>query len=279
MNLLKRELTQSELERPYSKYYFRPMAEPLIDIDAVCAKPLDQSAVILPGQINRLFSDDERNKIVGWSILPDGAGYVSSCMMMKNVTPQMISWWFAWHPLESLRYMLWYPGRHFSARVCEEDYKRMTDPKVDMRDKIAGVTHYIEEDSRDLENLNEIPPMFQIHLRYPEELGVDMALVGYPSKGTLVCASPPVNTDGSLPERPRIMIHYAKKTEGGAELYSRFWMGGYVLNNNRAQYIGVAKPTPKDAPARLLRHCISEYSNLASFLPELYAEQGGLNVV
>jgi hypothetical protein len=28
------------------------------------------------------------------------------------VTAEVIDWWFAWHPLDSLRYRIWYPPQH-----------------------------------------------------------------------------------------------------------------------------------------------------------------------
>ena len=273
--MIKRNLTEEELRRPYAKYYSRPMALPDLEILEQCARRIPPEKVLRPGQIQRLFDSEEERTVIGRTILEDGAGYVASSIDMPGVTPEMIAWWFAWHPLESLRYMIWYPGRHFSADLSQEDRAKILDPAVPLNRKIAGVTHIIQEDSRENDELTQVPPPFLISFRDPAEMGIPEERIGFPDKGCLVLASPPVKQDGSLPDRPRIMLHYARATAKGVRFCSRFWMGGYVLRNGKAEYVGVGTPTPSEAPGKLLLHCVREYTNLASFLPDLYREMGG----
>lgn len=274
--MIKRPLTDEERVKPYAKYYDRPMTapDPLL-LAATRSEPIPPEQMLYPDRVEMLFQDAPENDLVGWGIMKDGFGYVSSRIWMPGVTPQMLAWWFAWHPLEDLRYMLWYPGRHFSAGLSEADRNKILDPSLDLPEKIADVTHIIQEDSRENDALTEIPPAFRISFRRPEELGIRPEWIGYPEQGFAVIASPHRNPDGSLPARPRIMLHTARTAEGGVVFRSRFWMGGYVLINGRAEHIGAGTPTPADAPKRLLEHSIREYTNLASFLPQLYREMKG----
>lgn len=273
--MIKRALTEEERQRSYAKYYFTPMAQPSKLLMAQCRHRIPPEEALRPEAVRRLFDwDGEQNK-VGWSILDSGAGYVASRVDMPGVSPEMIAWWFAWHPLESLRYMIWYPGRHFSAGLSEQDRQKILDPQVGIEQKISDVTHIIQEDSRENDALTEIPKPFCICFRRPEEMGIPAEWIGYPDRGCVLLASPPLKPDGSLPDRPRIMMHYARATGDGVAFCSRFWMGGYVLRDGRAEAVGVGTPTPEDAPGRLLLHCVREYTNLASFLPGLYREMGG----
>lgn len=265
-----RGLTEAKQRRPYAQYYFRPMAEPNPELLQRCTHRLPAEQVLKPENVQALFAGETERQQLGWSILPDGAGYVAARVEMPGVTPKMIAWWFAWYPLESLRYMLWYPGRHFSASLSVADRQRLLDPSVPLSQKLAGVTHIIQEDSREREDLTAVPPPFSISFRFPDEMGIRPEWIGFPEHGCAVLASPPLNEDGSLPDRSRIMLHYARAEGNGVVFCSRFWMGGYVLRGGQAEYTGVGTPTPADAPSRLLLHCVREYTNLASFLPELY---------
>lgn len=33
---------------------------------------------------------------------------------MPDITPEMIEWWFWWHPKKNERYQVWFPGEHYS---------------------------------------------------------------------------------------------------------------------------------------------------------------------
>ena len=273
--MIKRDLTEEERKRPYARFYDREMAEPSAELLNKCGCRLTQEQALHPEHVEKLFESLPENELVGWTILDNGSGYVACRIDMPGVTPEMMAWWFAWHPMESLRYMIWYPGRHFSAALSPEDLRHNLDPDVSILDKIAGVTHIVQEDPREDDSLTEVPPPIYISFRYPAEMGITAEQIGYPDRGSLVLASPPIAPDGTLPAKKNIMVHYTKATETGSVLYSRFWLGGYVLRNGKAEHVGMPAPMPEGAPVSLLQHCIREYTNLASFLPELYRETEG----
>jgi len=79
------------------------------------------------------------------------------------------------------------------------------------------------------------------------------------------------------------MIHYIRPVQGGVEMRSRFWMardleamsGGIGLMAFFADNKFVKnKALPPNAPEELAFHCATEYSHLATFLPELYSLYG-----
>lgn len=77
------------------------------------------------------------------------------------------------------------------------------------------------------------------------------------------------------------MIHYVRPVEGGVEMRSRFWIAREF--EAMAGSLGVAAAladntlvkrvvVPKNLPRELALHCANEYSQLASFLPEVYGQ-------
>lgn len=77
------------------------------------------------------------------------------------------------------------------------------------------------------------------------------------------------------------LIHQVRTTPNGAEMRSRFWVGGRYITAKDGQLMGrIISPIarrvrkiPEQFARDLLIHCAEEMSNLASILPKLYAEQ------
>ncbi len=109
----------------------------------------------------------------------------------------------------------------------------------------------------------------------PEQMGFDMSRFHEPNVlavfgGFGVSES----TVGPPMKAPAIMCHFCREIDGGVEFRTRFWMG-YRINKGRS--VCVLPPSvriPIEAPMGLAFHNVMEYSNLASFLPEIYAELG-----
>lgn len=269
-----RKLTEEELARPYSKYYFNPVAEP--DCEAyrtVLAGPMSPGNALSPAQVNLMLAPGYLAAETGWCAMPDGSAYVSVLTRMPGVTIEMVKWWFAWHPLESLRYMLWYPACHFSARVGPSDQAALCDPSVPLEEKIYGRRHIISEDfsGRNVDS----SPEFHIHFRRPEEIGFDAAQLAAQPGVFVICSFPDEND--ILPEGspPTVMMHFVRETEQGCELRSRFWLGYSMRDRTPVLMLPPGGRIPEEAPYMLARHCVEEYSNLRSFLPALYREQAG----
>lgn len=64
------------------------------------------------------------------------------------------------------------------------------------------------------------------------------------------------------------MVHFVRKTENGVEMRSRFWMGEPLPKFLRG--IAVNEQQLID----MSNHCAKEYTQIASFLPEVYAIYG-----
>lgn len=93
-----------------------------MEIEALINKPL----LTIPKEINEKFlnpnitltsfenkndilKDENLQRQVGYEKFPDGSYLVSMVCSMKNITIDMINWWFWWHPQEDIRYQAWYP--------------------------------------------------------------------------------------------------------------------------------------------------------------------------
>ena len=73
---------------------------------------------------------------------------------------------------------------------------------------------------------------------------------------------------------PAVMTHVAKQAEGGILFCSRFWMGyGPNEQGEIVKLLPDGVSVPEAGPRALYGHNIKEYSNLASILPFLYAEE------
>jgi hypothetical protein len=78
-------------------------------------------------------------------------------------------------------------------------------------------------------------------------------------------------------------IHHVRSTPNGAEMRSRFWMGGPHLAVRKAPDVASKAVRPiaarvlgnaETSARNLLVQCAQEMNHLAGFLPELYAAFG-----
>jgi DAPG hydrolase PhiG domain len=110
----------------------------------------------------------------------------------------------------------------------------------------------------------------------PASLGFADPTLDDPEQATIVCARTGL---GDLPIDVGYLAHHVRRTDGGSEMRSRFWIGGpYAAGRNSALGTVIAQAArlfmrPSEADARaLLVHCAEEMRHLARFLPALYAE-------
>ena len=264
-----RKLTRDEEQKPYAEYFSRPItaAEPA-EYEKI-SQPMDPALAIYPDNIDRLLDEAAIEPGTGWCVLPDGSGYVSVQNKMPGVTLDMISWWFAWHGFEDLRYMLWYAPCHFGVEILS-GRERILDKNVPMREKMYGVVHRVKEDVSG--KAETVPDGFDIHFRSPEEMGFT------PEKVTdryyVVGAFPDLGKDITSTGKPAMMCHVYRQTDYGVEMRTRFWMGWGMEKGKAKCYINPGFRMPDFVPKNLAKHCIDEYTNLKFFLPELYKEFG-----
>src|ERR1017187_9826137 len=115
----------------------------------------------------------------------------------------------------------------------------------------------------------------------PEDVGFDMARFHAPNVGTIVAAngvSLMLNPPPGVPnfKAPAFMIHFIREVSGGIEYRTRFWMGYHILNRKPWFLLPGGVRIPEFVPRGLAIHNVCEYTNLGSFLPQLYEEQNGV---
>jgi hypothetical protein len=195
----------------------------------------------------------------------DGVLVVACLTEMPGVTPDMWDWWFGWHGLSSERYRLWHPKEHKSSAMAE-DRSRLRDPKA----RYIGNTSYIEEKIGE----GEVHKL-SVAFRSPNAFGLSGSKLA--SLGTAICAR------GGLPDKfveTTYLLHFVRKTPGGSEMRSRFWLGHVeskipivagLISRRMSSREARIKLIPDDFGLKLLRHCSEEMSHLAAILPGLYA--------
>jgi phloretin hydrolase len=273
---LKRDLTAEEKARSYSKYFYREAVPPLAEKLAAMDRPMDPAHALTIERINDLLNPGYHEVESGWCILPNGAGYIANHTLMPGVTVDMVNWWMAWHGLEPLRYIIWYPPAHFDVSVNEKDRAKVLDPQKPLAQKNYGVTHFVIEDTG-----GGGPEKIAISFMSPEDVGFEMARCKPPNVGTIFAAngvSLLINPPREVPnfKSPAFMIHFVREIPGGIEYRTRFWMGYHIVGRKPYLLLPKGVRLPDFVPAGLARHNVHEYTNLASFLPEIYQEQQGI---
>ena len=267
------DLTPEEQAKPYAKYFTRQPAAPDPAQVALMGKPMDPAKALKPENLNDLLNPGYHEVESGWCVMPNGSGYVANHTKMPGVTLEMINWWFAWHALEDLRYKIWWPAGHYAACIPDEaERARVLNPGVPVVERFQGITHHVVED------VGGGPEDIKISFMTPSDFGFDMARFKAPAVGTLVAAngkSRPVGAFFLRPWAPAMMCHFIRETEDGIEFRSRFWMGYKVVDRKPKCKLPPFFKLPAAIPQGLATHNVYEYTNLASFLPQIYAEQQG----
>ena len=254
-------LTDEEAKLPYAKYFNQPMAAiPQEKLDIWHGAPADPSEA-LPIEKRALFQKADVPGIQnGFTVAPNGTGFVANTTFMPGVTAEMFNWWFGWHSVTSdLRYKIWNKDDHWYARADKPDYVK--DPAVPLSEKTWGVNHQI------LEDIGLGADDLLLCFRRPADMGYDESLIGTDDCLAIVCAFGKSKT-------PAIMTHLARKAEGGILFCSRFWMG--YTQDETGELVKVLPDgvtMPEMGPRALYGHNIKEYTNLAAILPSLYAEE------
>ena len=184
MKSLMRKLTEEELKKPYAKFYFQDLPEPDPTVIEIYKKgPMDWRDALDPENVNELLNPGYHKVETGYCQMPDGTAYIATLYKMPGVTLDMINWWYAWHALEDLRYMIWYPGSHLSIKVTEEGRKKICDPNISPEEKHMNITHIVCED---IMGTGQIPAPHAIPFVDMETLGFDPENPGYHRHGSSI---------------------------------------------------------------------------------------------
>jgi hypothetical protein len=197
----------------------------------------------------------------GYGALDDGSFQVSVRTDMPRVTPAMWAWWFGWHGCDTRRYKLWHPRAHLSAGWKDgNDVGRKGDRRYVGR--CSMISEYIGS------------TLLNAAIQF-----VAPAAMGCPpdsADAVSICAR---LGSGDVPVDVGWFIHHVRSTPSGAEMRSRFWMGGPHVAVRKAPGVAARAVRPiasrvlgnAESTARnLLVHCAQEMNHLAGFLPELH---------
>jgi hypothetical protein len=263
----RRKLTAEEERKPYAKYFHKDLAEiPAEDLEKVNAGPVDPSLATTVWDRNDLMKPGYLDVETGYTVMPDGSGFAATLVRMPGVTPEMLDWWFNWHPLEGLRYAMWCPVAH--ADISAKDPARHLDSSgIPLKERNYGTTHYPVE-GFNLAGAQKIA----IEFFSPQDYGLNMGLFKEPGISRAYCANVTLDL---LNIRFNTFFHAVREVNGGVEYRSRYWIG-YTMKDGEPVR---AKIPPLFKTVDLARnnclHSLTEYNNLASFLPQLYEEMGG----
>ena len=206
-------LTPEEEKRPFAKYYYDEIPQPDPAHYAIMDEPMDPADAFYPEDINRLLDVPalEAGVEIGWCNLPNGAGYIANRIHYPEFTADMVDWWFAWHPLEDLRYRIWYPPQHAGIMLSPIDRARILDDSIPNREKNWGVVHNVTENcDNGYENID-------IAFRSPADAGFDMEKfdkVAATMAGGMGWAVTVDKTDESI-TAPALMVPHVLRRSGG----------------------------------------------------------------
>jgi FAD/FMN-containing dehydrogenase len=251
----------------YAKYYDETIQSvPDYVQSALDNAPLSVGALPPFSQATDLQKEGYTAIETGYSLESDGAAHVAVLTKMPNVTPEMWDWWFAWHGCKDNRYKLWHPKSHYSAQW------------EDGRDDVA----YIGRNSIIAEMIGDEYTQGAIQFKSPTEFGFSDEAISDTAKAVYICAR---IGHPSLPVDYGYLIHQVRAVEGGAEMRSRFWVGGQYVHIRKegvmadlvSAFLRKVQSLPKTFAHDLLQHCLEEMTHLAAFLPQIYAEntEGG----
>ena len=269
-----RDLCPEERMLSYSKYFYMEMSKPdPVAMQVLNSGPLPYELTLRFEDKMDLFRPGYLPAEQGYSILPDGGGYIANYVKMPGVTVEMIDWWFIWHFIAppsvpkgngNLRYKIWCPKEHWDTGTkTPEDLAQYLDESLPMRERRYGPTNFIVESVDGTgENLMQI----EAQSFPPEVFGLDVNFLNRPGIGTVLTAYIAVGS-------PNVGIHYYRPIPGGVELRTRYWMGYELKDAKLIRKLDGPQPT-EELVRQFTLHNMTEYPHLAKFLPSLYAEEG-----
>ncbi|QQX57451.1 DAPG hydrolase family protein [Pseudomonas chlororaphis] len=265
-------------EKSYSKFFTKNLEAPIEMVNLLEKGPLANEYVLTPTpeNLNKMISNYKDYPVSGYSLVEEGPlAYAQSRHVFPGVTAKMFEWWFTWHPLESERYMLWFPYAHIHNSVV--DPKRLANEKLTYAQRLYGNPNHITEyiGSMHLDGL--------INFDDPINYGIKKELLA--EKGFTFNASG-IITPFDAPNTPLVlMIHLARDTPQGLEMINRYWIGthpsfdrfkqfpnGAKLSANLIQKMHLDKEALENFAYEMALHDMTEFTCLGGFLADIYKE-------
>ncbi len=259
-------LSNEAMSKPYYPFYLEETTAPNPVLMAQIENgPMDPAMATLPENIEKMLEEGYHSVENGYCSMPNGTGYVAVNNVFPGVTVEMVKWWFAWHPLEDLRYMLWFPKGHFGIKVSDADRAEILDPALPIEEKIYGKVHHVIEDTGT--GVEDI----RIEFMPPEAMG--LKLENTPVKFIVAGNGLSVSRATGI-KAPAVMFHSVREIEGGVEFRSRFWLGYHFIEGKAVKLLPEGVQIPLPVMKGLAYHNVEEYSHLAAILPRLYQAHG-----
>ncbi|KAH9233190.1 hypothetical protein K456DRAFT_37174 [Colletotrichum gloeosporioides 23] len=258
-------------DKLYAKYCHRELYL-YADIPQYIREQMPAEGVLPIGDSPRLLEPGYHKHENGWRMLPDGTAYVTSRTRFPGSTGDMVRWWFWWHSVEPERYALWFPYDHLSARSTYADRLHRTD--LSHTQKWLGSTHRVTE------FIGSQKMTVHIHFVDPAQYDLPWDKLKAAGYEAAVCAE---LRDGLLPNlKIGDFLHLWRKTEDGLELRSRYWLGGGIHYKVMGMKVGIdylagalgfkKRMAGENIAYEHFIHDQTEFTNLASFLPDLYGD-------
>jgi hypothetical protein len=251
--------------RDFSEFHV-PMLPIPERVEAAIAKGVQRNPDLSFASAGRLIEPAGDGMIDGVVRNRDGVLVVCCQTDMPGVSPEMWDWWFGWHGLSSERYRMWHPRDHVWSAMTENRAHLL-----DARSRYIGNTSLIEErmGGTDVHRLS-------VAFKPPHEFGLDEAKLA--TLGTAICAR---GGDRGKFVESAYLIHFVRRTNAGAQMRSRFWLGhvqskipviGSLISRKMNTAAMRTRVITDEFGLRLLRHCAEEMNHLPRILPELYAQ-------
>lgn len=252
---------------PYAEFFnphLAPLAKHVREALAVGAV----ASELLPpiSEVSELHNEGYWPLETAFTFAPDGAAHIAVLTEMPGVTPAMWDWWFAWHGSEAQRYKLWHPHAHVD---------------VGWQDGRDDLDYYIGRTSNVVEYVGA--QLFKVNISFVAPSSIGLSEERLEANGeTAICARIGMLL-GGVPIKSGWLVHQVRPVEGGAEMRSRFWLGGsnvrlFGMPEERGALLGQMasrlQPISSAQVAELMVHDAQEMGHLAGFLPELYDRFG-----
>lgn len=250
-------------------YLTRPLTPPAPEVmAAIEVGPMSPEQVVPLSGLDRLLDPAPLPVETGWCFGADRVGHVAVRTEMPGVSPEMVEWWFDWHPHDPDRYRLWHPLAHRDNSI-EPPAGRGAKP-------YWGAVHHPVED------VGTGVVRARIAFQPPSAIGFSGDVLDDPEVATIVCG---YVGDDTRRLRHSLLAHVFLAGEEGLMLRSHFWLGTAIrpylpaplagpiaaaVNNRLVRRLAL----PADLPRSLATHCAEEFANLAALLPELHQRFG-----
>lgn len=250
---MKVTLTEEQKKSPLYKYLEIPVEPVPEDVERkIMSMSFADAEGMNLADINTMFDDGYSHCEFGLFHNPDGGCMIANLTQMPGVTADMFDWWFAWHGLDTMRYMIWDKDDHIYCQT--QNVEQALDDSLSFRERFWNTEHVLEEQLME----GREPVRTRLHFVHPTEIGFDPEKFAA-FKGTIVCTP-----------APAIMVHFLRPVEGGSELRTRFFMG-YSMGPNGENQIPDF-PWFEEANKAMLMHNVKEFTHLAKVLPDVYNE-------